>query len=86
MLHKLHSLNKLHSVGLGGNKNKTVTTEVVDIELIDKLDDGSKNDGNAKGFKATFQKGVKYGKTYRFKVKSYSNGVPKKQNRYKVDD
>mgnify|MGYP003583247561 FL=1 len=77
MLHKLHSLNKLHSVGLGGNKNKTVTTEVVDIELIDKLDDGSKNDGNAKGFKATFQKGVKYGKTYRFKVKSYSNGVPK---------
>ena len=49
MLHKLHSLNKLHPVGVGSKKNKTATTEVIDIELIDKLDDGSKNDGNAHG-------------------------------------
>ena len=40
MLHKLHSLNKLHPVGVGSKKNKTATTEVIDIELIDKLDDG----------------------------------------------
>ncbi len=80
MLHKLHSLHKLQPVGVGSKKNKTVTTEVIDIELIDKLDDGSKNDGNAKGFKATVQKGIKYGKTYRFKVKSYSNGAPKNKS------
>lgn len=56
MLHKLHSLHKLHPVGVGSKKNKTVTTEVIDIELIDKLDDGSKNDGNAKGLKLLFKK------------------------------
>ena len=80
MLHKLHSLNNLHPVALGGKKNKAVKTEVVDLKLIDKLDEGSKNDGNSKGLETTLQEGLLYGKTYRFKVKSYTNGEPKNKS------
>lgn len=48
------------------------TTEVLEIERLTDLDDGSANDGTGTNTK----KGLIFGKTYTFKVKKYTNGAP----------
>jgi hypothetical protein len=53
-------------------KKKKVQTQVKEIELLTDLDDGSKNDGSG-----GLQKGYVFGKIYKFKVKSYTDGEPK---------
>lgn len=50
---------------------KQSATRVKEIELITPLDLGSKNDGKGKT-----QEGFIFGKTYKFKVKSFTNGNP----------
>jgi len=50
---------------------KQSATRVKEIELITPLDLGSKNDGKGKT-----REGFIFGKTYKFKVKSFTNGNP----------
>jgi len=72
--------------GKGGGVNHDVNqgrttveeTRVKSIECLDELDDGSTNDGSAS--ETNFKKGVLYNKSYRFRVKEYTNGNPKHPN------
>ena len=81
---KALGIPKIKALGLGSTaelgSKKEDDTEVIVIELVDKLDDGSKNDGNNKGLETTIQKGLLFGKKYRFKIKSLSNGIPKNKS------
>ncbi|HEX8575037.1 MAG TPA: hypothetical protein VF677_01965 [Flavobacterium sp.] len=51
---------------------KAEVTRVKEIERLTPLDYGSNNDGKGKT-----QEGIVFGKTYKFKVKTYTNGEPK---------
>ncbi len=53
-------------------EKETLQEGVKEIELLTTLDDGSSND-----LSGGLQKGMIFGKTYRFKVKSYTNETPK---------
>lgn len=48
-------------------------TQVREIECLTELDDGSANDGTG----VNTQKGILYNKSYVFRAKEFSNGVPK---------
>ena len=54
---------------------KKAETKVKEIELLTDLDDGSANDGSG-----GLQKGIVYGKSYTFKVKTYTAGEPKSKS------
>ena len=62
---KALGIPKIKALGLGSTaelgSKKEDDTEVIVIELVDKLDDGSKNDGNNKGLETTIQKGLLFG-------------------------
>lgn len=75
---KIKALGLGSTAGLGSKKEDD--TEVIVIELLDKLDDGSKNDGNNKELETTIKKGLLFGKKYRFKIKSFTNGIPKNKS------
>lgn len=62
-------------VNNGSNQPRKPTeeTEVKTIECIDELDEGSANDGSGVNTKG----GILFGKTYTFKVKTYTKGIPK---------
>ncbi|MEJ5106995.1 hypothetical protein [Chryseobacterium sp. MYb328] len=70
--------------GLAGGVNNDVNkerslveeTRVKNIESLDKFEEGSANDGSGINKK----EGILYGKTYRFKVKEYTNGEPRNPN------
>ena len=53
-------------------KKEGVKESVKEIELLTPLDDGSANDQSG-----GLQKGMIFGKTYQFKIKSYTKEVPK---------
>lgn len=81
--HKVNRLglakNSLARINQNDNddNSKVGETEVLEIDIVDKLEDGSNNDGNYTNKEVTLQKGIIYGKTYKFKIKKYTNGIPK---------